>query len=31
MESAENVRWIMPFKKFGMIRVKQAHIDNDIS
>ena len=22
MESAKNVRWIIPFKKFGMVRVK---------
>ena len=22
MDSAKNVRWIIPFKKFGMVRVK---------
>ena len=25
MESAKNVRWIIPFKKFGMIRVKDIN------
>ena len=23
MDSAKNVRWIIPFKKFGMVRVKK--------
>ena len=24
MDSAKNVRWIIPFKKFGMVRVNYA-------
>ena len=24
MDSAKNVRWIIPFKKFGMVRVKNV-------
>ena len=30
MDSAKNVRWIIPLKKFGMVRVKtfQAYIHN---
>ena len=26
MDSAKNVRWIIPFKKFGMIRVKEVMV-----
>ena len=25
MESAKNVRWVIPFKKFGMVRVNRVH------
>ena len=28
MESAKNVRWIIPFKEFGMVRVKYFDINN---
>ena len=30
MDSSKNVRWIILFKKFGMVRVKKVKMDLDL-